>query len=305
MSPEFEVMQDRAFMLAQARSFFHERDILEVDCPHLVSFPSLDRHIDLFQVEDIGFLHSSPEYAMKKVLTLYKKDIYQLGHVFRKEEGGNYHLKEFTMAEWYRIHFSFSQMMEETISFISLFLGNFKVEKISYKEAFSLYTDLDPFSCSVEKLQQFVAKNQIECSLSKKDDLLDLILAYFIEPKLGNGIFTILYDYPKNQAALAKIKGEVANRFEIYFKGVELANGYEEENNPDLIRKRMIDVNQERISYMQKPLPIDEAFLQEIAHMPPCCGVSVGFDRLMMLRRNKQTIQEISYNETATATFAQ
>lgn len=270
---------------------------MEVDTPHLIPFPSLDPNIELFQVEDMGFLHSSPEYAMKRLLAHYKEDIYQLGHVFRKDEKGKKHLSEFMMAEWYRIGFSFEEMIEETAAFCFLFLPRKEIEYLSYREAFLKVVSIDPFTASKETLEAFLQKQAIDHPFSEKDDLLDLIVAYYIEPRLGKDRVSVLYHYPASQAALAKKQekeyGEVALRFEIYYQGVELANGYDEVEDEKELRNRFIAENSKREKMGKQALPLDELFLSSLSSMPSCCGVSVGVDRLFMLALGKSSIQEV------------
>ncbi len=292
-----EILRDRARMLSEARAFFASRNILEVDCPLLTSQASVDLHIDLiaalFNNQETRYLHSSPEYGMKRLLAEGIGDCYQLAHVFRDGEVGAKHNPEFMMAEWYRVGMPFEAFIEETLQFIRLFLGSLPSETISYKDAFLHYVNLDPFSASEKDLIEAIRKHQISCYPSLfeegRDALLNLLLASLIEPKLGQGKLTVLTDYPASQAALAKslnCEGDlVAKRFEIYFQGVELANGYDELADAREQRRRLQEANEQRLIHGKKPLPIDEFFLQALEKgLPEACGVAVGFDRLMMLR---------------------
>jgi len=267
-------------MLAQARSFFAERNILEVDTPHLVPRAPLDSNIDVIEAEG-GFLHTSPEYAMKRLLAAGAPDIYFLGHVFRKNEIGPRHNPEFTMAEWYRKGISFDAMIQETCAFLFLFLGPLPIRYLSYREAFALYakdrSTLDP---SWDEATQ-----------------RDYLLTHQIEPHLGRGELTVLLDYPPDQAALACLieKGGqlVAERFEIYHEGIELTNGYHELTNSAELRKRFEKDNQLRKSQGKEPYRLDEAFLAALNHLPDCCGVSVGFDRAFALMQKKAKLSEV------------
>lgn len=224
-------------MLQRARDFFAARNILEVDCCALAPCAAIDANIDPIHASvtpsETGYLHTSPEYAMKRLLAAGSGDIYYLGHVFRKGEIGPRHNPEFTMAEWYRIGLPFSSLMEETCAFLSLFLGPLPTRTLSYKEAFLGYAGVDPFRASAETLRRAAAQHKLHAPASwSRDDYLYLLLSHLIEPHLGRGELTLLTDYPPSEAALACVlhkDGEtVAERFEIYHEGVELANGYHE-----------------------------------------------------------------------------
>ena len=297
---------DRARMLATARSFFKERGVFEVDCPIITSGASIDAHIDLipatYSHKEIRYLHSSPEYGMKRLLAEGMGDIYQLSHVFRDGECGFKHNPEFMMAEWYRIGLSFHQMIEETIDFVRLFLGNLPSTVISYREVFQRYAGFDYLKISEGQLINFLQENHIDpypgILEEGKDALLNLILGSFIEPQLGKEEICALAYYPSSQAALAQIKmhGEelVAERFELYYQGIELSNGYHELVDSKEQRERFISANQERVKLSKKALPIDEYFLKALEKgLPDCCGVAVGFDRLMMLRHKTSHISDV------------
>lgn len=306
LSQRITRLKDRAILLAKSRQFFAERDILEVDCPLLTQKAAIDTHIDLipalYRDQEIRYLHSSPEYGMKRLLSEGIGDIYQLAHVFRDGEWGSKHNPEFMMAEWYRTGFTLEQMIAETLSFISLFLGPLPHKIVSYRELFFQFTGLDYPTTSSELLFDYIQQQQIPyypSLLSEgKDALLNLILGSTIEPHLGQGECTVLAYYPSTQAALARKrwhKGEeVADRFEIYYQGVELCNGYHELTMATEQRQRFEASNEERIQLGKKPLPIDHYFLEALEKgLPDCCGVAVGFDRLMMLRHHSQDIAEI------------
>jgi len=230
-------------MFQKARQFFFERGILEVDCPMITKKASIDAHIDLIEAnvcnDEIRYLHTSPEYCMKRLLADGMGDIYQLNHVFRKGEFSEKHNPEFTMAEWYRLGFSFQQMIDETLDFIKLFLGNIPHQIISYKEAFIQYTGLDYTKATDDQLLEFIEKQGLIPYSGIKEEgldaILNLILGSFIEPHLGKNNLQVLAYYPASQAALAKTclrDGEnVAERFEIYYKAIELCNGYHELGN--------------------------------------------------------------------------
>jgi lysyl-tRNA synthetase class 2 len=295
----------RAEMFFKAREFFRERKIVEVDCPILTQAASVDAHIDLITAnngKELRYMHSSPEYGMKRLLAEGLGDIYQLSHVFREGEVGKKHNPEFTLAEWYRLHFSFDEMILETIDFISLFLGKLPVQKNTYHQTFLQFTGLNCFKACVDDLIQYLKDQKIPSydAIIKdgKDSLLNLILAEKIEPYLGESGLYVLTHYPATQAALAKkamMDGEeVSLRFEIYYHGMELANGYFELTDAKEQLKRFHEANQKRKELQKKELPIDEAFLKALEKgLPPCCGVAVGFDRLMMLKTDATHISEV------------
>lgn len=301
-----ERLKDRSEMLKKARLFFDQRGVLEVDCPILSKFAAIDAHIDLIEgkylsLEDV-YLHSSPEFGMKRLLAEGMGDIYQLSHVFRDGEWGFKHNPEFMMAEWYRKGMSLDELIQETIDFISLFLGSLPYQTITYRELFQKYTGIDYVKASEIELMSFIETHKIKCYPTireeGKDALLNLILGSEIEPKLGSDHFLVLAYYPSSQAALARRKQlgdeEVAERFEIYYKGVELANGYRELTCAHEQRIRFEEANEWRATHGKKRLPIDENFLSALEKgLPDCSGVAVGFDRLMMLRHNVQNISEI------------
>ncbi|OGN64540.1 MAG: EF-P lysine aminoacylase GenX [Chlamydiae bacterium RIFCSPHIGHO2_12_FULL_49_9] len=295
MSPALINIRQRAHLLKEARAFFSSRNVLEVDPCALSPYAPIDSNIDVIsaQVSDTekGFLHTSPEYAMKRLLALGSGDIYFLGHVFRKNERGRLHNPEFTMAEWYRLHFTLLQMIEETAAFLSLFLGSLPVRILSYRAAFSQvginYTE-DPLL----KLQELTGRDW------PRETCLHFLLTHLIEPELGQNELTVLTDYPPHEAALASVtekNGElVANRFEIYYQGVELSNGYHELCNASELRRRFHKENNIRKSANKETYALDERFLSAMQKgMPDCCGVSVGVDRALMLRQKCKSIGEV------------
>lgn len=306
MSERLAILRDRAAMLSRARAFFSERNILEVDCPLLTKKASVDAHIDLipafFQGQEKRYLHSSPEYGMKRLLSEGMGDCYQLAHVFRDGEYGLRHNPEFTLAEWYRLGAHFEGFIEETALFFRLFLGDLPLQLLSYREAFEKFLGINPLSASERDLAALLEEHQVPAYpgifSEGKDALLNVLLATLIEPRLGEGYLTALLYYPPTQAALAKTKlihGDlVACRFEIYFKGVELANGYDELLDPKEQKERLEEANMHRLSLGKEALPIDGAFLDALeVGLPSCCGVAVGFDRLMMLRHGKKCLGDV------------
>lgn len=279
-------------MLARARAFFAERGVMEVDTGALVKCPPNDSNIDVIGVDqDNGFLHTSPEYAMKRLLSEGIGDCYFLGHVYRKNELGSLHNPEFTMAEWYRLNIPFEQMIQETCEFLFLFLGEMPIEKISYRAAFERFVGINYSAISLEELQQMTNSNW------PRDTCLYYLLTHKIEPKLGQGRLTVFTDFPPHEAALACVaekNGEsVAERYEIYYKGVELCNGYHELSDANELRHRFHHKNKEREAEGKEPYALDEKFLTALQNLPECCGVALGFDRALMLRHKLQSIKQV------------
>jgi len=279
-------------MLRLARDFFTKRGLIETDVGALVKCPPNDSNIDCIATDqDQNYLHTSPEYAMKRLLSIGVGDCYFLGHVYRKNEQGHLHSPEFTMAEWYRVGFSFEKMIEETCDFISLFLGDLPVEVISYRKAFSDFAGINYSTTSLHELQKMTQ------STWDRQTCLTYLLSHVIEPKLGKSRLTVLTDYPPDEAALACTKqkdGElVAERFEIYHEGVELCNGYHELNDAIELRRRFEKKNEERQKENKEPYPIDEPFLASLKTLPDCCGVALGFDRVLMLKQKSKSIQDV------------
>lgn len=296
-----KLLENRATMLHLVRSFFFQKKVLEVDPPSISKNPSIDAYIEVMQTtvldNEIGYLHTSPEYAMKRLLAQNSPDIYFLGHVFRKNEIGSYHNPEFTMIEWYRRNVTFDFFISEVIELIFLFLPKVPVEKLTYREVFLKFLDLDYTKASADDFLKIAKKNNLSLSNDLKsldaDGFLNLFMSSLIEPKLNDKLY-IIYDYPKTQAALAKtvIKDgiEVASRFEFYYQGMELANGFHELSDEKIQRQRLIEANQKR----KEKLPLDEKFLASIKQgIGDTFGIAAGFDRLLMLKYNKKSINEV------------
>lgn len=295
MSPEFpklSILKDRAQMLGRARAFFAERSLLEIDCGAMVRKAPIDSNIDCIAVDqDQGFLHTSPEYVLKRLLAEGIGDCYFLGHVYRKGEIGHLHNPEFTMAEWYRCGFSLKDMIQETAAFLSLFFGEKPLRHLSYRKAFEEYAGIDYTKEPLSGLQKLTQSSW------DRETCLHYLMSHLIEPRLGQNEMTAIIDYPPSEAALAciveKNGEEVAERFELYFEGVELTNGYHELSDADELKKRFAKINTKRALEGKKPYELDETFLSCLSRLPPCCGVALGFDRAMMLRHKIRSIKQV------------
>ena len=281
-------LHQRAQMLSAVRRFFSDRKILEVDTPLLSQFAPVDAYIDVMRVEmgrgKIGYLHTSPEYAMKKLLAGGAGDIYQLSHVFRADEEGPLHTPEFTMIEWYRIGMSLDALIEEVLELIHLFVGKLPHQILTYSEVFHCYSDLDPHR---DELTPHVVKLHPEAPSWDRDTQLHLLFSHLIEPNMEPRSLTVVTEFPATQAALAKTEEVdgigIAKRFEVYLGGIELANGFDELCDPFEQQRRLDQENQKREALGKERLPEDREFVECLRSLPECVGVAVGFDRLMKL----------------------
>lgn len=302
-----EVLEKRADFLKSTRDFFLKNDILEVDTPILSKSGLPNAHIDLMKTKCsdsiLGYLQSSPELGLKKVLAKYKKNIYQLSHVFRKSEIGPRHRPEFTMLEWYLVGQPIESLIEMTIEYFKLFLDFEKTSSLTYKEAFLRSLDLDPFKDSKETI--FKKAKEFGYTTTSIESAIEFLWSE-VEKSFCDNTLYVIRDFPETSAELAKTKriseNLVADRFEIYYKGYELANGYNELLCPEENIKRLEAANSIRTQLGKELIPIDETFINSLRQkLPECVGVAVGFDRLMMLTHGAQTIDEIlplSWEET-------
>ncbi|SRR5579883_1070069 len=296
-----EVLRARAKIISTIRNFFVERGVLEVETPLLSPATVTDPHIlsiPAIWKNQTFYLQTSPEFAMKRLLAAGSGSIFQICKAFRQDETAQYHHHEFTMLEWYRIGFDHHDLMNEMDELLQRVLNCEPAERMTYADIFEKYTGLNPHFASKE---QFVARARqlVEFSgeLSDINDWLDLLFTHCIEPKMQHDRPIFVYDYPISQAALAKIRYEtpkVASRFEVYFKGIELANGFHELQNSAEQRKRFEADLAYRKLHQLPEVPIDEDFLKALSNLPDCSGVALGLDRLIMLKLNAKTLADCS-----------
>ncbi len=300
--PLREALRARAHKLSAVRSFFQERNVMEVDTFLLSQYAPIDLHIDLFEValspNHSGYLHSSPEYAMKRLLAAGVSDIYQLSHVYRKEEQGALHHPVFTLLEWYRIGWTQEQFLNELFDLLALFIDASCRETLSYRAAFKRALSLDPFQTPDATLYDVLREKTLLSAPGDRDEMLNVLWGSFVEPTLGQNGLTLITDYPASQAALAqttiKEGEEVAQRFEVYTRGIELANGYCELTDSSEQKRRLLAANRARARIGKPTLPVDPLFLRALeVGLPACYGVAVGFDRLLMLALKASSIEEI------------
>ncbi|MBM6551416.1 EF-P lysine aminoacylase EpmA [Marinomonas ostreistagni] len=302
------MLKARAQLLRQIREFFYARDVLEVDTPCLSLASISDPHIEVLtsQTRTLGqevtyYLQTSPEYAMKRLLAAGAPSIYQLGKVFRAEEIGRRHGIEFTMLEWYRLDFDHWQLMSEMDDLLSCLMGQaICSERLSYAQAFERHLGLNPFQASLEALQQ-ACHQHTEFGLEEndRDTLLELLFATVVEPNIGQQVPCFIHSYPASQAALAKQQIDehgqaVAARFEWYWRGMELANGYHELTDACEQQQRMQQEMAERAQHKQVWRQADERLIKALEKgLPECAGVALGVDRLLMLLLDQEHINHV------------
>jgi lysyl-tRNA synthetase class 2 len=306
----------RSQLLQQLRAFFYARSVIEVDTPMLSAGGVPDVHLaaltTLVQVPgerdpQTFYLPTSPEYPMKRLLCEGSGDIFYLGKVFRDGDLSPRHQVEFMMLEWYRLGFSMFELMDEVTALINALLNQpLKIERISYQQAFAKYAGInDILTATAESCQACLKRHGVPeiVGVEADDKALweQLVLTEVIEPQLGlkDGkiAMTILFHFPASQASLAQISAEnplVAERFELFINGMELANGYHELADADLYRARFNDSLKERQQLGFTPVPLDENLLSTLKNqpLPDCSGVALGVDRLFALQ---QGFDDIAY----------
>lgn len=311
---DLAALQVRAKMYGQIRQFFAERQVLEVETPILSQAAVTDVHLASVQAQrhiagklTANYLQTSPEFAMKRLLAGGSGAIYQICKVFRDDEHGRKHNSEFSMLEWYRPDFSLRDLMLETADLLQVCLqqrfGEIRPAVISYKHAFQDRLDINPLQANDEDLKHCAKRVGLDIDLDidlGNDRLayMDLLFSHFVEPTLGFDTPIFLTDFPPEMASLAKIKqdedGEsVAARFEVYIEGLELANAYDELADADALRQRFLADNQQRQNLGLPIMPIDERLLAALPHLPPCAGIALGLDRLLMIAMNRLQLQQV------------
>ena len=300
-------MQARTMLYQQIRQFFAARHVLEVETPilsqaavtdvHLASITAM-RHINAQQ--KIGYLQTSPEFAMKRLVASGSGAIYQICKVFRDDEHGLKHNSEFSMLEWYRPDFSLLELMQEVSDLLSVVFNQTIQPKIlSYKQAFLHRLDINPLSADVITLKNTAQRLGLNIDLGE-DYLawLDLLFSHFVEPSLGFEYPVYLTDFPSEMASLAKVKMDedgfkVAARFELYINGLELANAYDELADSTEQARRFAADNIERQQRGLPVVPVDQHLLAALDYFPACAGIALGLDRLLMVLLETTRIDQV------------
>jgi lysyl-tRNA synthetase class 2 len=311
---DWATLRLRAELLARVRTFFAARGVLEVETPILSTAAITEPNLASFRTVYAGpgsrhgrtlYLHTSPEFPMKRLLAAGSGCIYQIARVFRDGEAGRRHNPEFTLLEWYRVAINHHGLMDEVAELVTELLAGrvllAEPERLSYSELFQRQVDVDPHQASVAELGACAERLRVPIPpgmpADDPDPWLDLLLTHCLEPRLGRGRLSFVYDYPASQAALARLRPgapAVGERFELYLNGVELANGFHELGDAGEQRRRFEAENATRRALGLPVAPVDENLLAALdAGLPDCAGVALGFDRLVMLAAGKTSIQEV------------
>ncbi len=285
---------------------------MEVETPLLCHATGTDPQLDFFRSRfnflpsrPTLFLQTSPEFAMKRLLAAGSGSIYQVCKAFRNGESGRYHNPEFTILEWYRVGFRLTDLMNEVadllMGLLSPHLSLQSVQIVSYQDIFVANTGLDPLSFQRRRYEQFALRNNMPEAIDICQDdhamWLDLIFSLKVQPELGKDSVCLVHGYPAIQSSLARIKEDdsrVAERFEVFVKGMELGNGFFELADASEQEKRF---DKEIVERQVRQLPTvekDERFLAALKHgLPDCSGVAIGLDRLLMIISGVETIDEV------------
>jgi len=313
------MLRRRARLLHAARDYFGRLDVLEVETPALSRTGATDPHLSnvrcslALRSDETFYLHTSPEYAMKRLLAAGSPDIYQICKVFRDKELGARHHPEFTMIEWYRKDMGLHDMIDNTCALIATLYAADQAEKSDhepvpvhrhhYRDLFRTTTGVDPLLGGLDelihcanKLTPGVTPDFTRQLGDDRNAWLDYLMSRVVIPGLSRERLTVVHHYPASQAALARLDPDderFAERFEIFFRGLELANGYRELANAEEQRRRFEDDRRQRAAAGDEDILPDNALLAALEHgLPDCCGVAIGFDRLMMSISRVSTINE-------------
>ena len=304
-----ENLKKRAEITAQIRAFFAALDVLEVETPLMTQAAVSDPYIDTIecryhpipgQQEEARYLQSSPEYAMKRLLASGSGAIYQICKAFRNGEAGRRHNPEFTMLEWYRPGFDHIDLMDEVEALVTPLLKLQQCQRLSYGELFQRYLNIDPHTATAAQLAEITRQHiDLDMADDNRDNWLNLLMSHVIEPQLDALGAVFVYDYPASQAALAKVMQDssgqqVACRFELFYRGVELANGYFELTDAaEQARRLQQDISQRADEGLPRR-PVDNLLVDALeSGMPECAGVAMGVDRLVMLALDTPKIQDV------------
>jgi len=291
-------------MLADVRAFFAARDVLEVETPVMGGCGVTDVQLQSLPVVPTGtadrfWLQTSPEYHMKRLLAAGTGSIFQVSRVFRAGERGRRHNPEFSLLEWYRPAFDHRRLMDEVADLVRLVAGVDRVARISYRDLFVQYIDIDPFAAAdAELLAAAIRCSGLDPADLDRDSALDVLLTHLIEPQLASVPALFVHSYPASQAALARtdtVQGvEIAHRFELYLNGLEICNGYWELSDPVEQRRRFELDNVRRRELGLEAMPVDERLLAALEQgLPDCAGVALGLDRLLMVKTGASNLTQV------------
>jgi lysyl-tRNA synthetase class 2 len=281
-------LQARALIVRAIRDWFHTQGFTEVEPRALTLSPGAEVHVEAFEVHG-SYLHTSPEFAMKKLIAAGERRIFFLGKCWRAGETGPLHAEEFTMLEWYRANEPYARVMEDCVEIARTAARAINATLLRWRDK-----SCNPF-LNAARLTVSTAFDRAAIALPDTHDAFSAAITQ-IEPNLGAPALTLLYEYPLSEAALARRCAHdprVAERFEMYACGIELANGFGELTDPAEQRARLVEAMDEKEKRYGKRWPIDEDFLAALAHMPPTSGVALGFDRLVMLATGARHINDV------------
>jgi len=306
-----DVLRLRARVYQAIREFFKQRKVLEVDTPCLSHATTTDPHIESFVAQYRGvvfdqtfdlYLGTSPEFHMKRLVAAGLGSIYQISHVFRQSELGSQHNPEFSMLEWYRVGLNYQDLMQEVAHLVRMLMQQdwSDTQYLTYQQAFLQYLDVDPYSASIDELCQLsrqLGYSSSEKYTEDKDTYLDYLMSHHVQTKLGNNRLTFVYEYPASQCALARISPRnslVAERFELFINGIELANGYQELTNAEEQKLRYISDLDKRARTGGKTVSFDTNLLDAmVVGLPDCSGVALGLDRLIQLMSGEKRLADV------------
>jgi lysyl-tRNA synthetase class 2 len=304
-SSSADVARRRAAMLDRVRAYFADHDVLAVDTPTLSGYATPDPNIESITAgcgrDRPTYLHTSPESAMKCLLAAGYPDIYSICRVFRGSEQGRRHLAEFTLLEWYRLDFGLSEIVADTTALIAHCLdqASMKSSVLDYADAFQNIAGVDVFAASIESLASVASADMAlrDNIGTDRDAWLDLVLATVVAPTFASDELTVLRHYPRSQAALARacpLDARIADRFEVFYGALELANGYVELTDAEEQRTRFARDNERRNTAGLAEVIPDELLLRALASgLPACAGVAVGFERLQMIYEQSDNIANV------------
>lgn len=305
-----DVLRLRARFNRLVREFFHARDVLEVETPAMSLAGNTEPNIASFLLAFSGrtdgaprtrWLRTSPEFALKRLLAAGVGDCYELGRVFRNGEAGGRHNPEFTMLEWYRVGWDHLRLLDETVELVRAALALVGRDAApvltTFRDLYWQQLQLDPLTAGIDILRNALGDVKIDPDGLTRDDWLDLLMTHRLQPAFAHDRLLAVHDWPASQAALARIRDDdppVAERFELYLGPLELANGYHELCDAAEQRARFERDAVVRAQRGLPAIPMDAALLAALDHgMPPCAGVAVGVDRLLMALTGTEKIADV------------
>ena len=301
-SAPIELLRQRAALVTKIRHFFSERGYLEVETPIMARYGTTDVYLSNIKAtfrDETYCLQTSPEYHMKRLLAAGSGSIFQIARVFRDDELGRWHNPEFTLLEWYQLGIDHHALMDEMDLFLQMVMQSESMIRKTYQQAFLEACDIDPLAATIAQLRQVLVRFDLDNVLppeeEDRDQYLFLLMSHVVEPFLGKEHAPVaVYNFPASQAALAKINDGVAERFEVYYQGVELANGFHELTDADAQAKRFAQDQKLRSDKGFPSVDADHYLLQALEYgLPACSGVALGVDRLLALALKQAEIAKV------------